>query len=139
MLTLQPSFYSAGSSHCLGLLQLISTAFNSLQQHSLLLPLLFHTLVLHHANSLYCSLLLLFLCIPCLCPLVSSFSLALWLPLSADSTASLILAYPVSYLLACLLLRLPEFTFPLSHRLLLQLPTFGFICLSKTPIFTGHV
>jgi len=59
--------------------------------------------------------------IPSLCPFVSSLSLAVWLPFSADSLASSTLAYPVSFLLghchflcACLLLQLLEFLFPLS-------------------------
>ena len=72
------------------------------------------SLVLHHNNSHYSPLFLLFLCIPCLCPFISSFSLALWLPFSAGSSTSSTLAYPISYLLSCLLLRLHELQFPLS-------------------------
>jgi len=38
------------------------------------------TLVLHHNNSVHNPLFLLFYAIMCLCPFISSFSLALWLP-----------------------------------------------------------
>lgn len=94
--------------------------FHSVQQPSTTKP------VLHNTNSLHSPLFLLFLYIPSLCPFVSSFSLAIWLPFSAGSLASSTLAYHVSFLLGhchflctCLLLRLPEFLFPLSthaHR-----------------------
>ena len=51
-----------------------------------------------------------------LCPFISSFSLVVWLPFSAGSLASSMLGYLASYLLACLLLWLPEFTVSSVYR-----------------------